>query len=200
MVIGVAGKYSAGKDRVIEALSELIDTDIIDVDALGHEALEEQKEELRRAFGDAVIGEDGTVDRKALGALVFDNAGRLGALESIVHPVMREKAGRYIREKQGRGGTRRAVVINAALLFYMGLDRYCDSIIWVTACPCIRIRRAKQRDGLSTGEALRRFRSQRKLKHKQIGANTDIYTIRNNSSIENLRKKVAEFLRRKGML
>ena len=195
MVIGVAGKYSAGKDQVVKIVSELIDSDIIDVDALGHQALDEKKEDLRDVFGSDVLGRDGKVDRKALGAKVFGNDDKLKKLESIVHPVMREKVRDYIAGNPGK-----TVVINAALLFYMGLDSECDIVIWVTAPYCTRIRRAKRRDNISTRDAVRRFRSQRKLKHKQIGTNTDIYTIRNNSSVEHLRKKVAEFLQGKGFL
>jgi dephospho-CoA kinase len=195
MVIGVAGKYSAGKDSVAAILLEIIHPVTVDVDALGHEALEEKKEELLPIFGDRILAENGSVDRKALGSIVFGNGEKLRKLESIVHPVMREKVRDFIAERPDRD-----VVINAALLFYMELHRFCDAVIWVHAPLCTRIRRAKRRDGLSTREALARFRSQKKLKHKQIDTNTDIYTIRNNGSIEKLRNDVAEFLEIKGML
>jgi dephospho-CoA kinase len=195
MVIGVAGKYSAGKDSVAAILVEKIHPDTVDVDAFGHEALGEKKKELLTIFGNRILDENGSIDRKVLGSIVFGDGEKLRQLELVVHPVMREKVRDFIAERPDRD-----VVINAALLLYMGLHRFCDAVIWVRAPLCTRIRRAKQRDALSTREALARFRSQKKLNHKQIDANTDIYTIRNNGSIEKLRNDVAEFLEIKGML
>lgn len=194
MVIGVAGKFSAGKNQVVRFISEKIDADILDVDALGHEALEERKDVLKERFGTEIIGPNGRVDRKRLGNIVFQDEEKMLALERIVHPLMREKVKDYIDLQP-----KQAVIINAALLFYMGLNRFCDTVIWVRAPLVKRIRRAKRRDGLSLRETLSRFRAQKKLKYKQIQKNTDIYTIRNNGSIKELKRKVAEFMKMKGL-
>ncbi len=194
MVIGVAGKYASGKDQVVRILEELCRPKVIDVDAIGHSALEVRKEELAAAFGPAIFTDEGNIKRKALGGIVFNDEKKLETLESIVHPVMREKVKAYVDEHPDT-----LLIINAALLVYMGLDRLCDVILWVTAPFWLRVIRSKKRDNLTLQETISRFRTQRKLKYQQIPQNTDIYTIRNNSSLSILRRKVAQFIEKKGI-
>ncbi len=127
-VVGLAGKYCAGKNRIC-AIFEEAGFRPIDVDRLGHEALEvpDVRARIADAFGSAVFLPDGKVDRKALGALVFSDPAKLSALESIVHPWMTERT----RELIGRYGDK--VIVNAAILHRMGLHAYCDAVVWVEA-------------------------------------------------------------------
>jgi dephospho-CoA kinase len=195
VVIGVAGKYCAGKDRVIQFFHRYADFDEVDVDKLGHRALKAKKDEIAARFGDGVLDGKGGVDRKKLSALVFKSREALDRLERIVHPYMKEEVSRFIESRKERH-----VIVNAALLFYMGLDAYCDAAVWVRAPFWSRLKRAVERDGISFREAVRRFRAQRKLKPQQMKKDVDIYTIRNSGSLRKLDEKAAEILKKEGIL
>ena len=167
----------------------------VDVDKLGHRALKGKEGRDRGPFGCGVLGETGGVDRKKLGARVFEDPKALRRLEEIVHPYMVEEVRRFIEERPGKN-----VIVNAALLFYMGLDNLCDAAVWVHAPFFFRIRRAMERDGISLPEVFKRFLAQRKLKPQQIKKDVDIYTIRNSGSQQDLGQKAAEILKKEGIL
>ena len=112
MVTGVVGKSCSGKDSAVRYLVRNGFHEI-NVDHLGHEALEVKKEELRAAFGDGIFT-DGHVNRKILGPIVFSDAERLETLNGITHPWMTEEVKRLIGEHEN-------TCINAALLESMGL-------------------------------------------------------------------------------
>lgn len=106
LVVGVAGKCCAGKDL---ATAHLVARGWreINVDRVGHEALEERRAEVIARFGSGIVGADGRIDRTALGAIVFADRERLRELESILHPLMRrrvrEECERF-RERVGAAG------------------------------------------------------------------------------------------------
>ncbi len=87
MVLGITGKYCAGKSAVSEVLSAW-GWHIIDVDRLGHHALIEKRDEVLQRFGRELDDGAGGIDRKRLGAIVFRNRTALRYLERIVHPSM----------------------------------------------------------------------------------------------------------------
>mgnify|MGYP000488732956 CR=1 FL=1 len=184
MVVGVAGKYCAGKSTVAELLAEA-GYRIIDVDRLGHEALGRRVEEVRTAFGDTYLNGDGTVNRAKLGSLVFRDRDALRRLEGIVHPEMVQMVRERLSDEDP--GT----VVNAALLFPMGLDRLCDVVVWVTAPLLTRVRRARSRDKLPFRDILRRFWTQRELDPQSSASSVDIYNVDNRGGLEQLRAQLA---------
>ncbi|MEW5815734.1 MAG: dephospho-CoA kinase, partial [Spirochaetota bacterium] len=98
MVIGITGKYCAGKNvaaRILEARGFYI----IDVDKLGHQALADNKEAIVRSFGAGVLDEKGNVSRAALGGIVFKDSSALHRLEGISHPPMIKEVKKIIRDK-----------------------------------------------------------------------------------------------------
>jgi dephospho-CoA kinase len=183
MVLGVAGGYCAGKDTVVRILEEA-GLPAIDVDAVGHRALDEERDAVVREFGEAVRRADGSIDRKALGGIVFRDRGALARLEAIVHPRMRDTVAREV----ARLG--RSCVINAAILYKMGLHELCDAVICVKAPLLVRLARARSRDGVAAIPALRRMLAQRGICLKPEGAGVDTLTVRNSGSVESLRRLV----------
>lgn len=165
----------------------------IDVDAVGHQALQEERERIREAFGPAVMTEDGKVERKKLAERVFNDSRALKQLEQIVHPRMASMVRTFIASEG-----KRSIVINAAMLFVMGLDRDCDFIFWVTAPLFTRIRRARARDHLGLLQIVRRFWAQRKLKPQISAKSVDIYTVRNTGDYHSLENTVARILAQEG--
>ncbi len=145
-IVGLTGRYCAGKSSIAKLLVERGIVEI-DVDALGHSALNESADELRAVFSDSIIDGEGEVDRKALGAIVFNNEKQLRRLEAVVHPRMVRSVQDAIELERKKGAP--AVVINAALLHRMHLDSLCDTICFVKAPFHLRYLRARRRDGVS---------------------------------------------------
>ncbi|MBO7430574.1 MAG: dephospho-CoA kinase [Spirochaetia bacterium] len=189
MVIGVAGKTCAGKNSVIKPL-EKMGYCLVDVDQLGHLALEHQKEKLIAAFGPGIRNQDGTVNRRALGAIVFSNPEEKKRLESIVHPEMVRMVEDIIVERQ-------EVVINAAILFEMKLDKLCDIIFWVDAPAIVRFFRGLKRGGTSPWALFKRIWAQRKMNPNNFSTNADIFTIRNIGSEEKTAEKIVKILEKR---
>lgn len=187
MVVGVSGRYCAGKSEVSRILVEH-GYQRIDVDRIGHEALRSEHEKVVEAFGEEILSE-GEIDRRLLGRIVFGDEGARKRLEAIVHPVMR----RRVAEEAERGreaGT--PLVIDAALLFYMELHRSCDLVLWVEAPLLLRLLRALRRDNLSLPQLLSRFKAQRHITPQPYLHDVDIRRVNNWGSRARLYGQVDE--------
>jgi dephospho-CoA kinase len=154
LLLGLTGLYCAGKNFVGK-IFEKKGFAVLDVDKLGHVALENQKNIVAERFGGAVLGPDGTVDRHALGEAIFGRPEELAALESIVHPEANRLTLEWVEANHDR-----SCVINAALLHRSAMFDRLDAFIFVKAPYPLRILRARKRDGLSWKELRRRFESQ----------------------------------------
>jgi dephospho-CoA kinase len=181
-IIGIAGPYCAGKSVAAEILVSRGCREI-DVDALGHAAREARADEIRREFG--------TTDRGELGRIVFADPQRLARLEELIHPLMKE-AVRHLTEEARRDGA--CALVNAALLFPMGLSVYCDRVVWIDAPWPIRYLRGRRRDGITLPQFLKRVRSQRKLYPQNIAQDVDIITITNVGNRNALARKVLSLI------
>jgi dephospho-CoA kinase len=188
MVIGLAGTYCAGKDTAA-AVFEDAGWHLIDVDGLGHEALRAKRGEVSAAFGDSVLGESGEIDRRRLGAIVFSDPQALRRLERIVHPWMVESVREKIGELQGGN-----IVVNAAILFKMGLHSLCDAVVWVDAPWPVRFLRALRRDGFHPIRVMQRIVAQRGMRAQIRRENVDIYSIANTGARGALVAKVERLM------
>jgi dephospho-CoA kinase len=173
MLIGLTGTYCAGKNFVA-GLLEQRGLSVLDVDKLGHEAVEQEKAVIFSRFGEALKKNDGTVDRRRLGEMVFGRAGELAALEAIVHPAANRLTEEWIAARAGQN-----CVINAALLHRSSVFKRLDCIILVCAPFLTRLLRARRRDGISWFTLLRRFASQRNFTAQYLAGNADIYKVKN---------------------
>lgn len=189
MVVGVTGKYCAGKNLVSEILTG-IGFRSIDVDRLGHRALEERKAEIIAAFGDAILGSAGEVDRRRLGEIVFSDKRALMRLEGITHPAMVSAVSEEIRASATED-----FAINAAILFHMGLHTLCDRVLWVEAPLLARVRRALQRDDLALIQVAKRIWSQRKLSSQPFRNLVDTYNVRNSGNRDSLEARVLSLVK-----
>jgi dephospho-CoA kinase len=189
-IIGLTGMYFAGKNCVASLLEER-GFPVLDVDKLGHEAIEAGKEAIVRRFGPDVLirrnaedeadGQRQTIDRRKLGEKVFGNSQALADLEAIVHPEANRLTEKWIQNQNGK-----TCVINAALLHKSSAFEKLDVIIIVEAPFFDRLRRAKKRDHLSWITLLKRFGSQKQFKAQYLRAKADIYRVDNRgySSLE----------------
>jgi dephospho-CoA kinase len=172
-VIGLTGTYCAGKNY-IGRLLEARGLPVLDVDKLGHSAIEAEREAILERFGRDILGAEGAIDRRLLGAKVFGKPEELAALEGIVHPAANAMTTQWIAAQGGR-----PCVINAALLHRSSAFDLLSCIILVQAPVLTRLLRAKKRDGLPLTQLLRRFRSQREFPPQYSAKNADIYIIEN---------------------
>ena len=142
MVIGLTGKSCAGKNEVASIL-EKEGFFVIDEDRLGHAALSANRDRLVSIFGPGILsGKE--IDRKKLSRIVFSDKDGLKKLEAVSHPWMVSETKRIAEEKEREG---KIVVINAAILTRLALDRISDEIIYVDASFETRARRAMLRNG-----------------------------------------------------
>ncbi|GHV27092.1 dephospho-CoA kinase [Spirochaetia bacterium] len=197
LIIGLTGTYCAGKNYVGRLLS-VRGLPVLDVDKLGHRAIETEREAILERFGGDILGADGAIDRRLLGAKVFGNPEELAALEGIVHPAANAMTTEWIAEQEGR-----PCVINAALLHRSSVFEVLSCIILVQAPFLTRLLRAKKRDGLPLMQLLRRFWSQREFTPQYSAKIADIYVIENPGYLDPgpsvLENRINEILSRVGM-
>jgi len=160
LVIGLTGSIGTGKSEASREL-EALGASLISADQVGHEAYTPNTdawEQVVAAFGEEILQEDGEIDRRKLGAIVFSDAGQLAKLNQIMHPRMARMVADKIEvlRSQGTG----VVVVEAALLFEAGWDSLVEEV-WVTDSPeQAVIERLRKRNGLSEEEARKRISSQ----------------------------------------
>lgn len=156
--VALTGGIASGKSFVADEFARLGAT-VVDSDVLAHEAVEPGTQGLAAVvdrFGADILGPDGTLDRAALGALVFHDDAARADLNAIVHPIVRSRAA--AREAEAPEG---AVVIQVIpLLVETGLDREFDTIIVVDVPVGVQEERLRLRSGLSLDEARARIRAQ----------------------------------------
>ncbi len=158
-ILGITGNIACGKTAVGQMLLELGAEKYIDADALVHQLYlsgQPIAREVARAFGPQVMSSDGSVDRKALGALVFQDATALRRLEAIVHPAV-GVAIMGVLTTVSPGGI---AVIDAVKLLEGGSGAFCQSK-WLITCPeGQELARLMARNGLSEEEARARLQAQ----------------------------------------
>ncbi|MBQ3424073.1 MAG: dephospho-CoA kinase [Clostridia bacterium] len=177
-VIGVTGGIGCGKSEAAQFLETLgavhLDADAVSraLTAPGGEALDE----IRTVFGDGAFREDGTLDRAALGRLVFGNVQARRALEGILHPLVQRTMLQGM-EDAAREGVK-VVVLDVPLLFETGMDALCDETWALYVDRDKQIARIVARDGLSPEEATARIDSQMPVEQRNARATHAIHTDR----------------------
>jgi dephospho-CoA kinase len=160
-VIGLTGGIAAGKTVVADRLAEL-GAVRIDADRLAREVVEPGTPalaEIAQRFGAGVIRDDGSLDRPALGAVVFQDPDARRDLEAITHPAVRALSARRMAEA-GEADPDAIVVYDIPLLVESGRVDEFDRIIVVHAPREERIRRLVELRGMPRAEAERRIASQ----------------------------------------
>lgn len=187
VIIGLTGGIGSGKSETARHLKSLgavhVDADAISrsLTAPGGEALGP----IRETFGDRVFLPDGTLDRRALGELVFSDTASRRALEGIIHPQVQRLVMQAVDKAREEGAD--AVLMDVPLLFETGMDALCDENWLITADREKRIERVMARDGLSREAVEARMNSQMSDEEK-IRRATRI--IKNDQSMEKLRNEL----------
>ena len=167
ILVGLTGGIATGKSTVAKIFKRC-GAILIDADELAREVVEPGKPAWRailKLFGKSVLNQDRSLDRQALGSIVFHNRTKLRQLERIIHPRVAREQHRLVR-RMAKGKPSAVVIYEVPLLFEAGVDKRVDKIIVVTADRETQIARLKKRNGLSRAEALRRISSQMPLAKK----------------------------------
>ena len=167
ILIGLTGGVATGKSTVAQMFKQC-GAVVIDADALAREVVQPDKlawRDVVRTFSKKVLNPDRTINRQALGSIVFRYPAKRRRLERIIHPRVAREQQRLTREAARKDPTA-VVLYDVPLLFEAGIDKRVQKIIVVTADQQTQIARLKKRNGLSRAEALRRIRSQMPLAKK----------------------------------
>ncbi len=185
LVLGITGGSGSGKSQVCKLLASM-GAHIIDADEIGHEvtARSDVLREIEVAFGPEVIKDDGTLNRKALGEMVFSSKEALETLNVITHKKIYDEIELQLKEAGSD-----IVAIDAAVLKQTRLKDLCSFVIAVVAPINQRVQRIMQRDGLNEQRALDRINSQ--PTDAQYAHGVD-FVILNNGNVENLNRRVIE--------
>ena len=176
LIIGLTGGIACGKSTISLTLREL-GAAIIDGDVLSRELTAANGAALpviREAFGDGVFHPDGTLNRRALGEVVFADDAARNRLDAIMQPMLREMIVRGIEDARKSGAA--ACVLDMPLLYEKDLDSLCDRV-WCAYIPRnIQLQRLMERDGFTRDEAEQRLRSQLPAEEKAAKADVVIDT------------------------
>lgn len=189
VIIGLTGQTGAGKSTVSKAFEEK-GFSVINADTVARTVVEKGKpclDDIKKAFGYDIIQSDGSLDRKKLGNIVFNNRSELEKLNNITYPYIRKEISAIIKNYQDNNNN--LILLDAPTLFESGTDAICDIIISVIADENIRINRIIKRDGITSEQAKSRINSQHS--EKFFIENSDYY-IENNNSTENALKSAYE--------
>ena len=190
LVVGLTGNIGCGKS----SLSDIFRAEgikIIDADIIARQIYDDEKllRKVYETFGNDLKTEDGSLNRKALGRIVFSDDEKLIQLNKLTHPVIRQKVSDEIEEYKSQN--EEIVILDAALLVESDYLNFIDKLLVVTCKENIQIERIIARDNCSIEEALGRIKSQMSQENKVKYAD---YVIDNSATLSELRKKAFIFM------
>jgi dephospho-CoA kinase len=171
IVVGLTGGVATGKSTVA-AMLKRCGAIVVDADELARDVVAPGKpawREIVKKFGHDTLNADRSINRQALGAIVFRNRAKRRQLERIIHPRVAQEQLRLTRAA-AKKNPHAVVIYDVPLLFEAGIDKRVDKTIVVTADRETQIARLRKRNGLTRAEALRRIKSQMPLAIKVVRA------------------------------
>ena len=185
LLVGLTGGLGAGKSTVARMLADR-GAVVVDADDLARRAISPGTPGHRKVlevFGEGVVDEDGSIDRRALAGVVFEDPAARRDLESITHPeVFRLLA----EEVERRRETDDVVVFDAALIVETGFDESTDVLVVVALDPALQLERVVSR-GMDRAEAEARIAAQALPGEREARADE---VVRNDGDLADLERQV----------
>ena len=190
LVLGLTGNIGCGKSSVSTIFMEN-NIKVVDADIVARQIFDDKNllNEVFSTFGESIKNQDGSLNRKALGNIVFNDDEKLILLNNLTHPKIKQKILSKVEEYKNQG--EKIVVIDAALLIEDDYIPYIQKLILITCRKEIQINRIIARDNCTKEEAISRINSQMSQEEKAKFAD---YIIDNSNSFEELQKKVLELI------
>ncbi|GAA7979354.1 dephospho-CoA kinase [Helicobacter pylori] len=187
--IALTGGIGTGKSTTIKIL-ESQGYPILDADKIAHQLLQEHRFKIAQHFGSEILEKD-ILNRKKLGAIVFQNANELKWLEDFLHPLIREC---MLEKAYELGKNHQAYFLDIPLFFEVG-GKKCypvGMVVLIYAPKALQIERLLERDKLKEAEILQRLACQMDIEQKRAMSD---YIIDNSSGLKDLNKQVERFLK-----
>ncbi|WP_289137397.1 dephospho-CoA kinase [uncultured Brevibacillus sp.] len=191
MILGLTGGIATGKSTVTAMLRER-GIPVIDADQIAREVVEQGKpayEAIVRHFGRDILLEDGQLDRKKLGEVVFSDEAERQKLNAIVHPEVRRVMRQEAEAAEENGAP--IVFMDIPLLYESKLQYLVEKIVVVYAPSDMQLARMMERDELDEEQAKKRLRAQFPIDQKKLEAD---FLIDNSQSREETQRQVEELL------
>ena len=184
----ITGSIASGKSTVVNLLKER-GFSVIDADVIAHEQLEICKGEIVEAFGEQILDEAGRIDRKKLGASVFNEPKKLKNLEQILHPKIKAEIFCKASQLEGLG----EIYFVDIPLFFEKKERYAEfkNVAVIYAPKELLLSRLMSRNRLSLNETKARVELQMDIEQKKKMAK---FVIDNSNDRENLQLELEKFL------
>ncbi len=182
--VGLTGGIASGKSTVGRLFRELGAT-VVDADEVAREVVERGSEglaEIVTAFGNDVLAADGTMDRKKVGAIVFDDPVARKKLESITHPRIFARSMQLMAAAAARNEA--LAIYEAALLVENGSFKMMQALVVVAASEATQIARISSRDGIDEAGARARMAAQMPLEKKIAVADFVIWNDGDRAALE----------------
>ena len=190
LLVGLTGGIATGKSTVSAMLAHL-GCRVIDADQLAREVVapgQPAHAAIVAEFGPEVLQPDGYLDRKRLGAIVFNDPERRKRLEAITHPAVRQRQQRILSmlEEEEHGGL---VIWDVPLLYETKGDAHVDRVVVVITDEETELARLIGRDGAGEADARARIKSQMPVAEKARRAH---YVIDNSGSRADTERQVRQ--------
>ena len=184
----ITGSIASGKSTVVNLLKER-GFSVIDADPIAHEQLEICKREIVEVFGEQILDETGRIDRKKLGAIVFNEPKKLKNLEQILHPKIKAEILSQASQLEGLG----QVYFVDIPLFFEKKQRYAEfkNVAVIYAPKELLLSRLMSRNALNLEDAKARVELQMDIEQKRKMAK---FVIDNSGDRDNLQLELEKFL------
>ena len=191
MIIGITGGTGCGKTTLLDMVKEMGGM-VLDCDAIYHKLLKSDHS-LLSAIENRFPGtvENGNLNRKKLGSIVFGDKAALEDLNHITHSAVKAEVLRQLESKPT------LAAIDAIGLFESGLNTLCHVTVAVTAPEDVRIRRIMARDNISEDYARARIAAQKDAEEYSRACD---HTLHNDSTWEAFQHKCLAFFRETGIM
>lgn len=182
--VGLTGGIAVGKSYVVSVLREL-GCEVLDADVVAHQAIEPGKpayQDIVNEFGAGILNADGTINRPALGAIVFGDEAKRLRLNAIVHPRVFEAQAAWLATLPSSA----IAIIDAALMIETGSYKRFDKVVVVHCTPELQLKRLMERNQMPQAQAEARIAAQMPSAEKVKVAD---YTIETSLGFEDTRRQ-----------
>ena len=190
-ILGLTGGIATGKSTVSHIFKNS-NVPVIDADIIARQVVEPESETLKmiiNEFGEKYLMENGTLNRKKLGKLVFSDGVALEKLNGVIHPAIRKEILAQIQSHRKLGSP--LIVLDMPLLFEESYQTICDAVMVVFVPEITQLKRLINRDGLTSAEAQLRIKAQWPIQKKKDLAD---FVIDNSTTVAVTRGQVLNWL------